>query len=182
MMIGIIIAIVVIILLWGLTAYNKLVKLNIGCDEAFSTMDVYLKKRFDLIPNLVATVKGYAKHETETLEKVISARNSGDSKTKEQQMSEENAITQSLRQIFALSEAYPDLKANQNFIQLSTELKSVENDIANARKYYNGTIKQYNQATLVVPSNFIAKMAGFGSRPMFEVDEVAERKNVKVEL
>ena len=133
--VGIVIAvIVVLILIWLASTYNGLIRKRNTCEEAFSTMDVYLKKRFDLIPNLVSTVKGYAKHESETLEKVIAARNSGATQTVEERMQDENQITGALRQIFALSENYPDLKANQNFLDLQGQLKSIEADIANVHK------------------------------------------------
>jgi LemA protein len=183
MIIGIIIVVVVVlIILWGVSAYNGLVRLKNQCEEAFSTMDVYLKKRFDLIPNLVGTVKGYAKHEAETLEKVISARNSGTGNSVEQRMAEENQISGALRQLFALSESYPELKANQNFLDLQEQLKSVEQDIANARKYYNGSVKTYNNKCMTIPTNIIAGIAHFEKMPMFEVDDAEERKNVKVEF
>lgn len=181
--VGIVIAvIVVIIIIWIVGTYNGLIRRRTQCEEAFSTMDVYLKKRFDLIPNLVLTVKGYAKHESETLEKVIEARNSGATQTVDERMESENQITGALRQIFALSENYPDLKANQNFLDLQGQLKKLEEDIANARKYYNGSVKEYNNKCLTVPSNIIANMFKFERKPMYEVEEAAERQNVKVEF
>lgn len=181
--VGIVIAvIVVLILIWLASTYNGLIRKRNTCEEAFSTMDVYLKKRFDLIPNLVSTVKGYAKHESETLEKVIAARNSGATQTVEERMQDENQITGALRQIFALSENYPDLKANQNFLDLQGQLKSIEADIANARKYYNGAVKEFNNACEQVASNIVANMFHFERKPMFEVKEEAERENVKVEF
>lgn len=181
--VGIVIAvIVVLILIWLASTYNGLIRKRNTCEEAFSTMDVYLKKRFDLIPNLVSTVKGYAKHESETLEKVIAARNSGATQTVEERMQDENQITGALRQIFALSENYPDLKANQNFLDLQGQLKSIEADIANARKYYNGAVKEFNNACEQVPSNIVANMFHFERKLMFEVKEEAERENVKVEF
>ena len=182
MVAGIVVVIVVLILVWGLGAYNSLIRLRLKCDESFSTMDVYLKKRFDLIPNLVATVKGYAKHEAETLEKVIAARNSGASTTPEQAIEDDNKISGALRQIFALSESYPDLKANTNFMQLMEQLKAVEEDIANSRKYYNAVVKEYNIAIMVVPKNIIANIFHFEKRNMFQVEAEEERKNVKVEF
>ena len=181
--VGIVIAVVIFLLiLWFVSTYNGLIGKRNTCEEAFSTMDVYLKKRFDLIPNLVSTVKGYAKHESETLEKVIAARNSGATQTVEERMADENQITGALRQIFALSENYPDLKANQNFLDLQGQLKSIEADIANARKYYNGAVKVFNNACEKVPSNIVAGMFHFERKPMFEVKEEAERENVKVEF
>lgn len=183
MVIGIIaVVIIAVIVLWAVMTYNGLVGLRNQCEEAFSTMDVYLKKRFDLIPNLVETVKGYAKHEAETLQQVIAARNAGGTTSMEQRMKDENQISGALRQIFALSESYPDLKANTNFIDLQNQLKAVEEDIANARKYYNAVVKQYNDKCMMVPSNIIANLAHFEKKPMFEVDSAEERKNVKVQF
>ena len=178
----VVVALIVLIALWYIATYNSLVRKRTQCEEAFSTMDVYLKKRFDLIPNLVSTVKGYAKHEAETLEKVIAARNSGVSQTQEQRMEDENQITGALRQIFALSENYPDLKANQNFLDLQNQLKKIEEDIANSRKYYNGSVKEFNIKCETIPSSFVAKRAGFEEKPMYEVNDQVERENVKVEF
>jgi LemA protein len=144
-------------------------------------MDVYLKKRFDLIPNLVETVKGYASHEKDTLERVIAARNSiASAANTSEKIEGETALSGALRQIFALSESYPDLKANQNFMDLSSQLKAVEEDIANARKYYNAVVKRYNNNVMMFPSNLIAGMFHFEKAPMFELDDASERKNVKV--
>lgn len=177
----VIVVIILIIGLWVAASYNSLVRLRNDAKEGFSTMDVYLKKRFDLIPNLVETVKGYAKHESETLEKVIAARNqvasAGDEAAK---VEANNALTSTLRTLFAVSESYPELKANQNFIELQDELKSIEEDIANARKYYNGTVKQLNNACETFPKVIIANMFNFKTMPMYEVNDEAERENVKV--
>jgi len=178
----IILGIIVILLIWAVTAYNKLVRFKLRSDEAFATMDVYLKQRFDLIPNLVETVKGYAKHEAETLEKVVSMRNAGVSGDSGERLENEAELTKGIRQIFALAENYPDLKANTNFQELMRKLTSLEADIANARKFFNAVVNQYNQATMVVPTNIIAGMFGFKQRALFEVDEAMERKNVKVEF
>ena len=163
--------------------YNSFVVLRNDVEEGYSTMDVYLKKRYDLIPNLVETVKGYAKHEKETLTKVIEARNLAmSSNNVEEKIKNENALSGTLTSLFALSENYPDLKANQNFIDLQEQLKSVEQDIANARKYYNGVVKVYNNKIQVFPSNLFAGMFGFTKKPMFEVEDAEMRKNVKVEF
>ncbi len=178
----IVLVIVVLLVIWVVTTYNKLIGLRNQCEEAFSTMDVYLKKRFDLIPNLVETVKGYAKHEAETLQNVIAARNAAGTTSVAQRMKDENAISGALRQIFALSESYPDLKANSNFVNLQNQLKSVEEDIANARKYYNAVVKQYNDKCMMVPSNLIASMGHFEKKVMFEVDSAEERRNVNVKF
>mgnify|MGYP004506345103 CR=1 FL=1 len=183
-MAGIIVAAVVIVLiLFVISQYNKLVKGRINVEEAFATMDVYLKKRFDLIPNLVETVKGYAKHEKETLEQVIALRNQNyDAMSDDEKVANGAAISKMIPKILAVAESYPDLKANANFMELSSQLQSVENDIANARKYYNGTVKRYNLAVQTIPSNMIAGLFHFETKKMFEVESVEERKNVKVEF
>lgn len=172
----------IIILVWGISVYNTLITMRNSVDEGFSTMDVYLKKRYDLIPNLVETVKGYAKHESETLEKVVKARNLAMNATNLQdKISGETALSKELKTFLnVVVEQYPDLKANQNFIELQASLKQVETEIAHARKYYNGAVKVYNVKREVFPSNIIAKRFKFDKRNMFEVDEVEERKNVKV--
>ena len=185
MSIGLIITIVIIaiIVIWFISSYNKLVGLRNDAREGFSTMDVYLKKRFDLIPNLVETVKGYASHESNTLEKVLQARNSiASSTTIDEKLQNENMLTDTLRSLFALSESYPDLKANQNFIDLQEKIDSVEQDIANSRKYYNGTVKALNNAIEMFPSNIIAKIFKFEEMTMFEVSNEGERENVKVQF
>lgn len=182
MTILIILAIIAIIIIGGLTIYNGLVRKRLTAQEAFSTMDVYLKKRHDLIPNLVETVKGYAKHESETLEGVIKARNSAISATGDARIESENQLTQALGRLFALSEAYPQLKADTQFTGLQNQLTKVEDDIAQARKYYNGTVRQYNEKCMVVPSSIIAAMFHFEQMPYFEVANNAERENVQVKF
>ncbi|MEG0249606.1 MAG: LemA family protein [Peptostreptococcus sp.] len=179
----IVIAIIVIIALWLMSAYNRLVRLRNSAKEGFSTMDVYLKKRFDMIPNLVETVKGYASHESKTLESVIEARNSIANATNvSDQLEGENMLTNTLRSLFALSEAYPDLKANQNFIDLQQKIEATEQDIANSRKYYNGTVLALNNAIEMFPSNIAAKLFKFEQMSMFEVSNEGERENVKVQF
>ncbi|MBP3853292.1 MAG: LemA family protein [Erysipelotrichaceae bacterium] len=175
---SVIIIVVVLLLICFFALYNGLVKKRNKCDEAFSTMDVYLKKRFDLIPNLVETVKGYAKHEAETLEAIIAKRNSGQMST-DQRMENENEITGAVRQIFALAESYPDLKANENFVNLQNQLQKVEEDIANSRKFYNAVVREYNDACQTVPSNIVASIGGFTRKPMYEASD-ADRENVQV--
>lgn len=174
---------IVAIVCWIIGTYNKFIKMRNNVDEGFSTMDVYLKKRYDLIPNLVATVKGYAKHEAEALEKTIAARNmahaSGDL-TK--QLQAEGAISGALKSLFAVTESYPELKANQNFMDLQNQLKTLEDEIASSRKYYNGVVKIYNTKREVFPSNIIAKWFKFEKRPLYEVSAAEERENVKVEF
>lgn len=180
----IIIAVVVIgIGLFVIGAYNGLVKLRNLVEEAFSTMDVYLKKRYDLIPNLVETVKGYAAHEAGTLEKVVQARNMAASAGSiEDRIQGENMLTGALRSLFALAEAYPDLKANANFMDLQAQLQKVEEDIANSRKYYNATVREYNTRTEVFPYNIIAGLFKFTRKALFEVAEEAERQRVEVKF
>lgn len=183
-MIGIIIGVIVAILvIYVITGYNGFIKLKNTCEEAFSTMDVYLKKRYDLIPNLVETVKGYATHEKETLEKVIAARNMAQGATTlEDKIAGENALQGTLKSLFAIAESYPDLKANTNFLDLQNQLKAVEGEIANARKYYNAVIKQFNTKCEAFPSNIIASIFHFERKPMFEVDSAEERQNVQVKF
>jgi len=169
--------------LFVIGGYNGLVKLRNLVEEAFATMDVYLKKRYDLIPNLVETVKGYAAHEAGTLEKVVQARNMAASAgSMEDRIQGENMLTGALKNLFALAEAYPDLKANTNFMDLQTQLQQVEEDIANSRKYYNATVREYNIKTEVFPYNIIAGLFKFARKPLYEVTEEAERQNVKVKF
>ena len=183
-MIGIIIAVIVVILvIFVISSYNGFIKLKNKCEEAFATMDVYLKKRYDLIPNLVETVKGYAAHEKETLEKVIAARNAAQgAQTIEDKIAGENALQGTLKSLFAVAEGYPDLKANTNFLDLQEQLKKIEDDIANARKYYNAVIKEFNTKCEVFPSNIIAGLFHFERKPMFEVGSAEERENVQVKF
>lgn len=175
--------IIVIIVFWFIGTYNGFISLRNKSEEAFSTMDVYLVKRYDLIPNLVETVKGYAKHESETLEGVIKARNSAVSATTHaDKIESENQFAGALSRLFALSESYPELKANTNFLDLQKQLQSIENEIANSRKYYNGVVKQFNTKCETIPSNFVANICGFRKLPLFVVTELAQRENVKVQF
>lgn len=184
MIIGIIIAAIVLILaVWAISGYNGFIKSKNNVEESFATMDVYLKKRYDLIPNLVETVKGYAAHEKETLSQVVEARNMArGAGTIEEKIAGENALTGTLKSLFAIAENYPDLKANTNFLDLQNQLKRVEEDIANARKYYNAVVKIFNNKCEMFPSNILAGIFHFQKKPMFEVDAEAERQNVKVEF
>ena len=182
MAIGIIVAIVLVILFYVLTTYNGLVGSKNIVDEAFSTMDVYLKKRWDLIPNLVETVKGYAKHESETLEKVIALRNGAyNNMSVDEKMEVNKQLSRGISKLIAVAESYPDLKANQNFTDLSKELSKIEEDIANSRKYYNGTVRNFNNKVMMFPGNIVANLFGFKKANMFEAAE-EEKKNVKVEF
>ena len=177
----IVIVVIVILVLVFIGMYNGLVKLRNAVEEAFSTMDVYMKKRFDLIPNLVETVKGYASHERDTLERVIQARNFAQSAgSPEAMMQGDQMLTGALKTLFAVSESYPQLRANENFMDLQKQLKDVEEDIANSRKYYNGTVRMYNTKTEVFPNSVVASMFRFARKPLYELTDAAERENVKV--
>ncbi len=178
----IVVAIIVMIVIYAFILYNRFVRLNNQVKEAFSTMDVYLKKRWDLIPNIVETVKGYAKHEKETLEEIVNLRSSSyDKMSSEEKIKANQELTGSINKIMALAEAYPDLKANENFKDLSNQLTRVEEDIANSRKYYNGVVKMFNNLVELFPSNLFAGMFGYHVMTMFEISD-KERENVKVEF
>lgn len=179
----IVIGCVVLLLVFAIIGtYNGLVGCRNSADEAFSTMDVYLKKRWDLIPNLVETVKGYAKHEKDTLQQVIKLRNTPyDGMSVNEKVDLNNQITGAVGRLMALAEAYPDLKANANFQNLSNQLTQIENDIANSRKYYNGAVKNMNNKVQKFPSNIIANMFGFKAYKMFEIAS-EQRENVQVKF
>lgn len=160
--------------------YNKFVRMRNTCEEAWATIDVYLKKRFDLIPNLVETVKGYAKHENGTLEAVIAARNTAmNAGNAKDRIAAENALSGTLKTLFAVSEAYPDLKANTNFMDLQNQLKIIESDLAEARKYYNANVKVINTAMQTFPSSIVARFMKLEKFEYYEIEEEA-RQNVKV--
>ncbi|MDQ1519442.1 MAG: LemA protein [Actinomycetota bacterium] len=170
----IIVAIVVLLILIFVVQYNGLVRLRNRIDNAWSQIDVQLQRRHDLIPNLVETVKGYASHERETLESVVQARNQAVSaQGPAAQGQAENVLTGALRQLFAVAEAYPDLKANQNFLSLQEELTSSEDRVAYARQFYNDTVLKYNNKIQAIPSNIIAGMFNFQEREYFEGEEEA---------
>ena len=179
----IIVVIIVLLLLYIARTYNALVKGRNKVEEAFATMDVYLKKRWDLIPNLVESIKGYAKHEAETLQNVISARNSGyQNMTAEEKIEANRELSKGLAAINVVAEQYPNLKANENFINLNNQLQKVEEDIANARKFYNAVVREYNNKTEMFPSSIVASMFKFGKKQMFAVDDEAERQAVQVKF
>jgi LemA protein len=178
----VILAIVVLIILWAVVAYNGLVRLRNRVENAWAQIDVQLKRRLDLIPNLVETVKGYASHEKTTLDAVIQARNQGASASGPAEAAQaDNVITGALRQVFALSEAYPDLKANQNFLSLQEELSATEGRVAYARQFYNDSVLKYNTKIQQFPANTIAGVAHFGPREYFEAEEGA-REAPKVQF
>ena len=182
-MIWIVLGILALILVWYVVTYNSFVSLNVKCDEAYSTMDIYLKKRYDLIPNLVETVKGYAKHESVTLENVVAARGMAvNARTPQEKAAAEGTLSGALSRLMAISESYPELKANTNFLDLQNQLKTMESEIANSRKYYNGVVKSYNIKCQSIPSSIVASLAHFQTRPLFEITDQAERANVKVQF
>ena len=177
----IILGLVVLIALWAVMAYNGLVGRRNRVDESWSGIDVQLKRRHDLIPNLVETVKGYASHEASVLENVIKARNSAVSASTPADVgAAENMLTGTLRQVFALSEAYPDLKANQNFIELQGQLADTEDKIQAARRIFNGNVRDYNTKLQSFPTMVIANMGNFTPREFFEIENPAEREAVAV--
>lgn len=177
--------IVVVLVLWVIAAYNGLVKRKNQVGESWSDIDVQLKRRYDLIPNLIETVKGYATHEQATLDKVIQARNMAqqahDSGASPEAMAATEAtLAGALKTVFALSEAYPDLKANQNFLKLQDELSDTENKIQASRRFYNGNVRDFNTALQVFPTNLIASSFGFTASKFFEIENAVEKEPVKV--
>ncbi len=170
--IWIFIGIVVLVALFAIVIYNRMVGLNQRADQAFADVDVQLKQRHDLVPNLVETVKGYAGHERATLDAVVQARNAATAAHgPAAQGAAEGALTAALGKLFALAEAYPDLKANTNFLELQRELADVENKIAAARRFFNNAIQEFNTAIQQIPGNFIAPMGGFKRREFFEIPD-----------
>lgn len=175
---------VLIFAVWWIKTSNALIRLNNKAEEAWATIDVFLKKRYDLIPNLVETVKGYAKHESETLNNVVAARNaSGAAKTPEEKMQAANALNSSLKVLLnAVHEAYPELKADANFRDLQQQLKNLEGELESARRYYNGVVKSFNNKIQVFPSSIVANKKGYEKKKYFELESAEERKNVKVQF
>jgi len=183
MVLLVLVGVVAVVALWFVFTYNGLVRLRNQVKNAWSQIDVQLKRRYDLIPNIVETVKGYAAHEKETFERVIQARQRGiDASGVKQQQEAENMITGALRQLFALSEAYPNLKANENFLALQEELASTENKIGFARQYYNDTVKDFNTRQEMFPANLVASMLGFQPADFFEIEEASQREAPKVKF
>ena len=185
MALWIVLGIIVLLVLWLVGMYNGFVKSKIKIDNSWSDISVFLKKRFDLIPNLVNTVKGYAAHESQTLEKVVQARNAavavpaGDVQAAAQ--ANQN-LSGALRGLLAVAESYPDLKANQNFLELQSALQNIEGDLSNARRYYNATVRDYNTAIQQFPGVIMANITGFKPREFFELEDKAEAKNVEVKF
>lgn len=182
----VLVIIIVLVGLFFMGAYNKLVSLKNKVMESWSGIDVQLKRRYDLIPNLVNTVKGYAAHESGTFEKVIQARNmamsAGNSGNINQQVQAENALSGTLKSLFALAESYPDLKANTNFLSLQTTLSEIEESLANARRYYNALVRDNNTYVESFPSNLIANVFQFGKFEFFELDNDVERLTPEVKF
>jgi LemA protein len=179
----IVIGIIFILGLWLIVSRNGFVKIKNQVEEAFSTMDVYLKKRYDLIPNLVETVKGYATHESETFTKVTAARSAAMGATSiDEKIANENVLSGTLKSLFAVAEAYPQLQANTNFLDLQKQLQRLEDEIANSRKYYNAIVRTFNTKVETFPSNLVASIFHFIKQPFFEVGSADERENVKVKF
>ena len=175
-----IIIIVVILAVSAVVSYNVFVKSRNQIEEAFSTMDVYLKKRYEMIPRLVEIVKQYSIHEKETLERIVQARSMAiNASTVEERGQNENMLSGALKSLFAISEGYPELKANENYLELQTQLADLEDEISQSRKYYNGVVKVMNNKVEIFPSNLFAKLFGFNRYPYFMADEY-ERQNVEI--
>ncbi len=180
---GVLLLLIIAIVAWYFSTHNRFIQLRNSVEEAYSTMDVYLKKRFDMIPNLVETVKGYAKHESDVLTGITKARANVEAATTTAEKLEANAeLTRALRNMNLVVENYPDLKANTNFLDLQNALRATEGEIANARKYYNAVTKAFNTKRETIPSSIVAKRMKLEKQPYFEVEDVAERKNVTVKF
>ena len=176
----------IIILAWWISTRNAFVRLKNKVEEAWATIDVYLKKRYDLIPNLVETVKGFAKHESETLQNVVAARNIAmNARTADEKVAAENGLTNSLRTFLsAVSESYPQLQANANFLDLQKQLKGIEGELESSRRYYNGVVKSFNTKLEIFPASIVGNRMGeeYKKRAYFEIENAAERQNVKVQF
>ena len=178
----IIIGVLVLLVIFGVAQYNRLIRLNVTVDEAFAQIEVQLKRRADLIPNLVETVKGYAKHEQGTLDAVVTARAQATSATTVGEVAKaDGALTNALRGLLAVAEAYPDLKASANFLSLQEELSTTENKVSFARQFYNDNVRSLNTAVKTIPTSFFAGLAKVGARDFYEVENPADRDvpNVK---
>lgn len=178
--------IVTVLVAFVITQYNALVRLNVGVDEAFAQIEVQLQRRSDLIPNLVETVKGYASHEKDALERVVQARAAATAASGTHAVSDvaaaDGMVTQALRGLLAVAEAYPDLKASANFLSLQEELSATENKVSFARQYYNDNVRKLNATIVAIPGKFFAGMAKVAARAFYEVDDPAARKAPKVQF
>jgi len=178
----IVISVIALLILFVVAQYNRLVRLNITVDEAFAQIEVQLKRRADLIPNLVETVKGYAKHEQGTFDAVVAARAKATSaSTVADVAAADGALTNALRGLLAVAEAYPDLKASSNFLSLQEELSTTENKVSFSRQFYNDNVRSLNTAVKTIPTSFFAGMAKVGARQFYEIENAADRNvpNVK---
>lgn len=176
------VVIICLILVYVVVTYNDFVKKNNYVKEAFSTMDVYLKKRWDLVPNLVKVVKSYSEYESITLESIIGQRNVAyGSLSTEDKIKANKALSGEVSRLLAISESYPDLKANTTYLKLSEELSELEDDIANSRKYYNAMVREYNNKTQMFPSNIVANLFGYKEKEMYEIEN-EERNDVEVNI
>ncbi len=177
----VVLAIIILSFFYGVSVYNSLVRKKTEMEEGWSSIDVFLKKRYDLIPNLMETVKGYASHEKELFENITKARNlAQNASSVNEQGQAENALKNSMMNLFAIAENYPELKANQNFSELQNELTSLEEEIEMTRRYYNGTVKENNISIESFPSNIIANMFNFDKGEFFEISNATEREPVKI--
>ena len=178
-----ILALIIFLIVFAVLQYNKLIRLNLQVDEAFAQIEVQLKRRSDLIPNLVETVKGYASHEREALEKVVQARAAATSaSTLPAVAAADGALTNALRGLLAVAEAYPDLKASSNFLQLQEELATTENKVSFARQFYNDNVRNLNTAIKTIPSSFFAGIAKVNEREFYEVEDPQDRNAPKVQF
>ena len=179
----IILGILIVLGFWVVMIYNGLVRLKVRTNEAWSDIDVQLKRRYDLIPNLINTVKGYATHEKELFENVTKARaNAMNAQNPEEKAGAENMLTGALKSLFAVSENYPDLKANENFLELQRELSDTENKIQASRRFYNGNVRDLNTKIQIFPDSIVANMLKIGKREFFEIEDVKEKETPKVEF
>lgn len=179
----IIAGLVIVIFIYAMSVYNRLVKNKTLVEEGWSGIDVFLKKRYDLIPNLVETVKGYATHEKETFENVTQARaNAMKAQGVAAQEQAENTLNRALMNLYAVAEQYPDLKANTNFINLQNQVESLEGEIEKSRRYYNGTVRENNILVDTFPSNIVAKMFGFVKQKFFELTNLTERETPQIKF
>ena len=182
MWIYVVITVIIIIVIYAIVLFNSFASLDNKVKEAFSTMDIYLKKRWDLVPNLVEVVKAYAKHEKDTLEEITKLRgNIYDDMSNDEKIKTNLKLNRDIDNIMLLVESYPELQASDNFKDLSDKLVKIEDDIANSRKYYNGTVRIFNNKVEMFPNNIFAKIFGYKSKPMFEA-KISERENVDVKV
>lgn len=178
----ILLGVLVVLIVFVISLYNGLVKLKLTVDEAASDIETFLKQRYDMIPNLVEIVKGYAKHEKEIFENVAELRSKAmGAGSLDEKMALESELSKGIAKIFAIAEAYPELKANENFMQLQANLKELEDNIQKSRRFYNGTVRDFNTKIAVFPNNLIAGMLGFKNMPFFEATE-EEQKNVEIKF